>query len=557
VAAFSAVFIFGVWLTHKVSESGQTIDILTGGVIDWIGAGLCETHGHARAGCGLSRPVASTAIAAAMLGPRNDISQIAAAMLGLYFFFVSLVESRRWRLSFARSVIVIGGVVVAGVVLLELVTAMQEWLGNGNLTKNSLPFLFGMAMYATLFSFWITWSRNHSLIEALCDAFGSTDNFRDMVDKRLRASFDLPERGKTLDSEVRSVVDKAESNGWLDGLVVSARQSRPDHLKLARIADQLGLGIQPSSASNVGKTIRQHNKESPSRLALPVRQADQLETIIREFSSLTPDERRERQARLEARICKVITPNNEGTGWLVGPDLVLTNYHVVREMLGENPSVSGKDVTCGFDYKESQKTALKISQFGLHKEHPVVDWSPFSHADMLSDGDEVPNPDELDFALLRLERKAGELPIGVSPEGGAAEAGAALRGWISMKQALERPDPDAQLIERKMLLYVLQHPYGGPLKEEYGALTAVNRNGTRVRHEVTTERGSSGSPCFNLADFEPFALHHAGGHSRTLNLPYNQAIPIGRIMRFLKVRGKVEPFWNLSPGGSEKPFEKR
>ena len=126
-----------------------------------------------------------------------------------------------------------------------------------------------------------------------------------------------------------------------------------------------------------------------------------------------------------------------------------------------------------------------------------------------------------------------------------------------MKQALERPDPDTQMIERKLLLYVLQHPYGGPLKEEYGALTAVNKNGTRVRHEVTTERGSSGSPCFNLADFEPFALHHAGGHSRTLNLPYNQAIPIGRIMRLIKTRGKVEPFWTLSPGGSEKPFEKR
>ena len=104
-----------------------------------------------------------------------------------------------------------------------------------------------------------------------------------------------------------------------------------------------------------------------------------------------------------------------------------------------------------------------------------------------------------------------------------------------------------------MLLYVLQHPYGGPLKAECGALIFVNANKTRVRHEATTERGSSGSPCFNFADLEPFALHHAGRHSRTLNKPYNQAVPIGRIMRFLRDRGNVEPFWNSAPSGSEKP----
>lgn len=533
--------------------------VLTGGFIDWIGAGLCESHARVPANCGLVPPLDKSKTAAAMLAPLNNTSSIAAAMLGLYFFFVALWQGRRWRLSFARSVIMVGSVVVAGVILYELVRTISSWMNNGDLNKgNPLLFLLGMSMYATLFSFWITWSRNHSLIEALSRAFGSTDNFRQMVDQRLRPNFEIPPRGKTLDGEVRAVVDQAECNGWLDGLIVSARQSRPGNLALARIADRLGLGIKPASAGNVAKVVEATGATGSTKgTATPAATAERLETVIRQFSALSPDERRERQARLEARICKVMTPRNEGTGWLVGPDLVLTNYHVVKDMVGDNPTVFGQDVVCGFDYKESRNSVLEGVRFGLHPERPVVDWSPYSHFDT-SDTDEVPSPEELDFALLRLAHKAGELPIGVKPEAAAtAEKGAALRGWIAMKSALKQPDPGPALLEQKMLLYVLQHPYGGPLKEEYGALTAVNRNGTRVRHEVTTERGSSGSPCFNLADFEPFALHHAGGHSRTLNLPYNQAIPIGLILRYLKTRGKVEPFWDLAPGTSEKAFGKR
>src|SRR5689334_14843962 len=33
--------------------------------------------------------------------------------------------------------------------------------------------------------------------------------------------------------------------------------------------------------------------------------------------------------RYQARVCKVSTPLEAGTGFLVGPDVVLTNYHVV------------------------------------------------------------------------------------------------------------------------------------------------------------------------------------------------------------------------------------
>jgi hypothetical protein len=207
-------------------------------------------------------------------------------------------------------------------------------------------------------------------------------------------------------------------------------------------------------------------------------------------------------------------------------------------------------VICQFDFKVAAGSTIKGTECQLQPEAPVVDYSPYSTFD-LSDSEELPSEKELDFALLRLDRKLGELPIG-----GQGEDGAPKRGWISLKKALEARDPDDTVGETKMLLYVLQHPYGGPLKGECGAFVSVNANRTRVRHEATTERGSSGSPCFNFSNLEPFALHHAGKHSRTLNKPYNQAIPITRIMRYLRDNGKVEAFWDMSPGGADKPFER-
>ncbi len=532
---FIAVFVCGIWVALELPRIGNALCRSTLGVIDWIGQG--------GGGAGSCQVVGSEALL-----PRRDIPQIAAAMLGFYFFFVTTFENGRWRLSFARSIIVIGGAVVAGRLLFDVVSALSTstWFGPESAAQ-LVPFgpsLIGMAFYAALFSFWVTWSKHHALVEALSNSFGSTDAFRNMVDTRLRSSHDVPPRGASLFQDVRGVVDRAEDNGWIGGLIVNARRSRPEDVRLARLADQMGLGINPPAAENIAKVIAHVGGGGPASAD------DKLETIIRQFSELSPADRRMIEARLEARVCRIVTPRNEGTGWLVGPDLVLTNYHVIKDMLGDAPTVRGRDVICQFDFKVAAGRTIKGTECQLHPDTPVVDWSPYSAFD-LSDTDELPNESELDFALLRMDRKLGEMPIG-----GEGEEGAPKRGWISLKKALDSPSPNETAGDPKMLLYVLQHPYGGPLKCECGTLVSVNANRTRIRHEATTERGSSGSPCFNFANLEPIALHHAGKHSRTLNKPYNQAVPITRIVQFLRDRGKVEPFWDLSPGGADKPFDR-
>lgn len=65
---------------------------------------------------------------------------------------------------------------------------------------------------------------------------------------------------------------------------------------------------------------------------------------------------------------------------------------------------------------------------------------------------------------------------------------------------------------------------------------------------ANTLPGSSGSPCFSIRDFTLFALHHAGGHSKRLNLDFNQAVPLGRIVQHIRSEKKqVEPVWEKMP----------
>jgi hypothetical protein len=61
-----------------------------------------------------------------------------------------------------------------------------------------------------------------------------------------------------------------------------------------------------------------------------------------------------------------------------------------------------------------------------------------------------------------------------------------------------------------------------------------NGNGTRVRYTTTTQRGSSGSPCFS-ADWELIALHHAGDPNYPIKGKgaFNQGIPMSAIRGLL------------------------
>jgi S1-C subfamily serine protease len=210
---------------------------------------------------------------------------------------------------------------------------------------------------------------------------------------------------------------------------------------------------------------------------------------------------------LASRVCQVrVRGKNEGTGFLVGPDTVLTNHHVVADALDAPAELSfvfdyvrgaTGDVHPGVAFAAAEVRAA--SPLG-----PEAQWDD-PVAVVLGDG-------ELDFALIRLAEHVGT-------RGLADGGGGRPRGWIEFV-------PTPFDFAGTAGLAILQHPRGDPVKL---ALDFANRGvpvagARRVRYTVPTEPGSSGSPVFSAESLTLVALHHGG-----VDHAFNQGIPISAI----------------------------
>lgn len=228
----------------------------------------------------------------------------------------------------------------------------------------------------------------------------------------------------------------------------------------------------------------------------------------------------DRLADTRNRVCRIeIGPRAAGTGFLVGPSAVLTNWHVV-----DKAKASGNlsQVRCRFDY-------LRLSDGSRQSGEPIAlapeglaTWGPNSPAELTATPDNPePAPDELDFALLQLAEPAGLQPV----NGGT-------RGWIALPSGAFPLQPDDPIL-------IVQHPDGAPMKLAMDTQSVIgpNGNGTRVRYRTNSENGSSGSPCFSM-DWDPVLLHHYGDPAWGAPM-YNQGVPLGLIRARIEVAGQA------------------
>jgi hypothetical protein len=248
---------------------------------------------------------------------------------------------------------------------------------------------------------------------------------------------------------VYDVLGAAEREGWTPKLLAAARQANPTNSRLMSLAEAWQLA-----------PLRAETRDALERI------------ISQEGGFLDITAWRERLGALEGQVGRVeVTVSAgmiKGTAFLVGPGMCLTNYHVLEHVI--NGAVAPSKAVVRFDYKRSGDGV--VLNDGTEHRLPDSDWlidsSPPSPVDSLVDpGQQLPQEDQLDYAVFRLTGEPGEEPIG----GASAGPHAPKRGWINWPAT-------AEPFTAESTMFVLQHPSGEPLKL---AFAPVNRP-KRQRH---------------------------------------------------------------------------
>lgn len=226
----------------------------------------------------------------------------------------------------------------------------------------------------------------------------------------------------------------------------------------------------------------------------------------------------DRLLKIQRQVCCVELEGRAlGTGFLVGPDTVLTNWHVFE--IAKNAAKTDK-IGCRFDYVRLPAGNMDPGRLIMIAGGDAIDGSPYSAAEITAKPDDPPpTKDQLDYALLRLADRAGEQQIEGAP-----------RAWIKLPPAPFPLPADSPIL-------IVQHPEGAPMKLalDTQAVIGPNGNGTRIRYRTNTDRGSSGSPVFTM-DWDIVALHHFGDPKWT-NPIFNQGVPIELIQQRLSAKG--------------------
>jgi hypothetical protein len=350
--------------------------------------------------------------------------------------------------------------------------------------------------------------------DAILDGFRKTDNLAIPLRFKwgliLDRYFDLKRGSLYIVSDLLEWTEERHKTRELVALVYS---ERPENLLIKEVAESLGVSLAeanekygPHEAYTVARP-----PPKPALEAMVVANSRFVDfgTFLSRFRSLG-----DRICRVETRTALGTTL---GTGFLVGPDLVLTNFHVV-ESVSSTPDRAPQTI-CRFDYHDVQESASNADQ---SKECRLADkWlvatSPYSVSDTTGNGEAKPG--ELDYALLRL---ADSLASVRTPQGNE-------RGCFK----LDGPRP---LLAIRDFAVVPQHPQGRKLEVAWGSVVGFNESANRVRYDTRTDGGSSGSPCFTI-ELDLFGLHHATDPEKAPR--FNQAIPLDLIAKDLKQKGVI------------------
>lgn len=331
--------------------------------------------------------------------------------------------------------------------------------------------------------------------DAFLDAYSRT-SLTQML--RLRLDKDLADivADGPLKTMVFDLIDLSDQEGWDAALIREAYRYNSGNEAMLQIYEKYGMAPKVD-LTKAGALVTGDATRTSSGLQ---------KLIQKENPTLDINQWRMRLTEVESRVCRIdIDGKAGGTGFLVGPSTVLTNYHVVEKIIsGQKQAAS---LSCLFDYKVLSDGSLNPGErFSLATDQGILLHSPYSAGEKSGTPDTIlPTTDELDFALLKLDRAVGNEPAN------------APRGFEILPKG-------ASFYTENQGLIIAQHPAGVPMKLaiDTQSVLSVNANQTRVRYRTNTEGGSSGSPVFDMF-WNLCALHHYGDPDWNHPL-YNQGV---------------------------------
>ena len=314
-------------------------------------------------------------------------------------------------------------------------------------------------------------SELKKLVDAIVGAYPTLQDLAMMVQFELEENLDAIAGGGNLKQLVFNLVTKwAIPRGKIYRLILAAYESNPDNLELKEFYESVVLKkrfiVNPAVAvTDFGPDIDWKGETDEI----------QLQTWLKPEPDYWDVGFLRRAIEQSVSVCRIEIPSRKimGTGVLITPNQVLTNYHVLQPSEEENLETNALNAVLKFGcFTSDDGVETQGKSFQLDRQNPILKSS---------------KTEDLDYVLLQVETK------------------------ITQAQEIRPARWDAHKLPiAKMGINVLQHPEGDSMKLSVSqdGITGVYADNGLVQYVNKTALGSSGSPCFDENWFL-VALHHA------------------------------------------------
>ncbi|MDA8586764.1 serine protease [Rhodobacteraceae bacterium] len=243
------------------------------------------------------------------------------------------------------------------------------------------------------------------------------------------------------------------------------------------------------------------------------------------------------EGRIKHWVCRVIDQSGTaiGSGFLVGPDLVLTCYHVgkLAEKSKNILDYQAADLLVEFDdfYQQIPKNKERMERSVVtvaldRKDDPIIVTSNLSPFDV-GNSETHPVKEQLDFALLRLSERIGDNDLEDDRP----------RGWVTITSAKDAGVGTS--------IKLLAYPDGQRLGTSEGKVFDAGIP-YRSFHDADSKDGSSGGLIYLKKDLSPVGMH-IGGARKFGDKSYNFGVKLTDVVDAL---GRAVGINDVGSGGA-------